>query len=381
MKIKASNWWTAGVASAVCLVLIVAIAMLSAKPSSDVVLRRPSTFFTDPSGARAIYLVLQRVLPSVEQWRLPITELKERSRQRVTTLIAMGPNEISQAEAKALDAWIESGGQLILAANTDWRVRKTSRDPAAEDFLERHDISSQPGMNSAVNAAVVKALGRGRIVYVPDSYAFSNRTLRVTDNAVWLTERCTEWGGSALFDEYDLGFAEQRGLVSLISMFAATPWGLVCVQLAIAGAVYMFGCKRRFGRPVEELPIERTTPIETVRAVGGLFETARARALSARTIHNYLNGYVSSILGYRIDLINEQARARVAASAPAPASLASPLRTGKTELDSYAEAANAAISERAISDAELIRFAKKATGITRSFSHGSPRSTRSAAAG
>ena len=116
MKIKASNWWTAGVASAVCLVLIVAIAMLSAKPSSDVVLRRPSTFFTDPSGARAIYLVLQRVLPSVEQWRLPITELKERSRQRVTTLIAMGPNEISQAEAKALDAWIESGGRRFSGA-------------------------------------------------------------------------------------------------------------------------------------------------------------------------------------------------------------------------------------------------------------------------
>src|SRR5439155_4997740 len=122
MKIKTSNWWTAGVASAVCLVLIVAIAMLSAKPSSDVVLRRPSTFFTDPSGARAIYLVLQRVLPSVEQWRLPISELKPPSPQNVATLIAMGPNPFGQDEANALDAWIVSGGQLILAANTDWSV-------------------------------------------------------------------------------------------------------------------------------------------------------------------------------------------------------------------------------------------------------------------
>ena len=61
MKIRDSNWRTAAAASAICLVLIVAIAILSAKPSSDAFLKRPSTFFTDPSGARAIYLVLQRV--------------------------------------------------------------------------------------------------------------------------------------------------------------------------------------------------------------------------------------------------------------------------------------------------------------------------------
>src|SRR5262249_44688498 len=153
--------------------------------------------------------------------------------------------------------------QLILAANTDWPVRKRNRDPATKDYLERHGISSQsPRMNGAVNAAVIKTLGRGRIVYVPDSYAFSNRTLRISDNAVWLAERCNEWGGGVLFDEYHLGFGEQRGLVSLIWMFIATPWGLVLVQLAIAGAVYILGCKRRFGRPVEELPIERTDPIE-----------------------------------------------------------------------------------------------------------------------
>jgi len=75
MSTARTNWRAAAVASALCLVLIVTIAILSATPSSDTVGRRPSTFFTDPSGARAIYLVLQQVLPSVEQWRRPLTTL------------------------------------------------------------------------------------------------------------------------------------------------------------------------------------------------------------------------------------------------------------------------------------------------------------------
>jgi hypothetical protein len=376
MKIKDSNWRTAAVASAICLVLIVAIAILSAKPSSDTFLKRPSTSFTDPSGARAIYLVLKRVLPSVEQWRFPISELKPPSTQSVATLIALGPNVFGQDEANALDAWIASGGQLILATDTDWHVQKNSADGTTKDFLARHDISvgavHDPLLkDSAFHAAVTKNAGRGRIVYVPDSYAFSNRSLRTTDSAVWLADRCTEWGGGVVFDEYHLGFGAQRGFLSLIAAFGITPWGMLCAQLALAGVVYILGCRRRFGRALEELPVERTNPIETVQAVAGLFESARARVLSARTIHQHVNAHVSSIVGYRIDLMDAQARER----------LAGPLRIERADLDSYAEAVKAAMSTRAMSDAELIRFGQQATAIARSFSHGSVRSKYSAAAG
>src|SRR5438477_4927164 len=298
MKSISSNVKTAVAASTICLVLILAIALLSAKPSSDTILKRPSTFFTDPTGARAIYMVLQRALPSVGQWRLPVTDLRKPYRSAPTTLIAMEPNPFGQAEANALDQWIASGGQLILASNTDWHVQKSQSDKTVKDFLSRHGIQagSQPA-KSAIDAAVVQAVGRGRIIYVPDSYAFSNEALRKSDNAVWLVQRCAEWnGGGVLFDEYHHDFGAQRSLIALIAMFAVTPWGLVCVQLGLAGAIYMVGCKRRFGRPQAELPAERTNPIESVRALGGLFETAQARALSARAMHQYLNAQVSSIM-------------------------------------------------------------------------------------
>jgi len=376
MNIKDKNLWTSAVAAAICLGLIVAIAVLSSKPRSDTVLRRPSTFFTDSSGARAIYLVLQRVLTSAEQWRYPTTELKQSSRSGVTTLIVMGPNNLGQEEAKALDAWIVSGGQLILAAGADWHIQRSSTDRTSKDFLARHGIPTRSveydrPRRSVVDVAITRNVGLGRIIYVPDGHAFSNGALRTTDNAVWLTDRCLEWGGGALFDEYHLGFGSQRGFASLLMSFAVTPWGLVSMQLVLAGFVYLFSCKRRFGRALEELPVERTNPIETVQAIAGLFESARARALCAKTIHQYLNADVSSIVGYRIDLLDAQDRER----------LAGPLRIDRDELDSYAEAAKAAISTRRISDLELIQFGQQATAIARSFTHGTTRGRYSAAAG
>jgi hypothetical protein len=373
MKVTLTNGRTAAAASVICLILIVAIAVLSVKPSSDTLLKRPSTFFTDPSGGRAIYLVLQRVLPSVDQWRLPLTALKPPSPQKTTTLLVMGPvTMMGQTEADALDAWIESGGQLILAANGDWSVQKNDANRTIKDFLARHDIpTGMRGAGNFVDAAVIRPLGRGRIIYVSDTYAFSNLMLRGTDNAAWLVARCTEWGGGVVFDEYHLGFAEQRGLVALLAMFVTTPWGLLSAQLALAGGVYIFGCKRRFGRPVEELPVERTNPIEPVQALGGLFKTAHARALSARTIHQYLNAHVSSTLGYRIDLTDDNMRER----------LSGPLNVPRTDLDSYAQAVKAAASTKPLSDADLIRFGQTATAIARSFKNGAARTKRSAAAG
>jgi hypothetical protein len=345
MKILKSNWLTAALASALCVVLMIVIAMLSAEPSSDTFLRRPSTYFTDPSGARAAYLVLERVLPSVDQWRLPLTELKPPNRHGVATLIAMGPDTAGQGESNALDLWIASGGQLILAANADWTIQRSANEKSVKNFLDRHGIEPDAVARRGVKGAIIKPVGLGRIVYVPDRSAFSNENLRTSDNAVWLVERCTEWGGGALFDEYHLGFGRQRGFTELISMFAVTPWGLVFLQLALAGAVYTFGCKRRFGRPLAELPVERTNPLESVQAVAGLFATARARGLCAKTIYQYLKTYV-------------------------------PPR----DLGTYAETAKTALSARELSDAELIRFAQNATEIARSSNHGSGGNKRSAAA-
>ncbi len=375
MTTARTNRRVAAVASALCLALIVTIAILSATPSRDAFGRRPSTFFTDPSGARAIYLVLQQVLPSVEQWRVPLTALAwRRPNSGRSTLIVMGaPGPLGHGEAAVLEAWLESGGQLIVATSAEWHLQRRRGAEAAKGFLAGHDIQVRKNLSgeAAIAGSLARSVGRGRIIYVPDGYAFSNDTLRTSDNAVWLAERCSEWGGPAWFDEYHQGFGEQRGLIPLVGLFATTPWGLVCLQLALAGAVYIVGCQRRFGRPLEELPVERTDPMETVQAIGGLFEASRARGLSARTIHQHLNAHLSAILGHRIDLANAQTRER----------LANPAGIGKADLDAYAQVVKDAVDGERASDADLLRIGREATAIARSFSHGVARSKRAAATG
>src|SRR5436309_15791546 len=112
MTTARTNRRVAAVASAVCLALIVTIAILSATPSRDAFGRRSSTFFTDPSGARAIYLVLQQVLPSVEQWRVPLTALAWRrpNSRRSTIIVIGGPGPLGPGEAARPQASAESLG-------------------------------------------------------------------------------------------------------------------------------------------------------------------------------------------------------------------------------------------------------------------------------
>jgi hypothetical protein len=379
------NLWTAIVGAGVCVVLIAAITLLSINSSNDFINRRPSTFFTDRTGTRALLLILQQIIPATDQWRRPFNDLPLLSASARSTLIVMSPEEaLTEAEAATLDRWITTGGQLILVTNKEWRIRKPrkSQKPAKEEdefipqgYLARSGLQPKAAISgeAAIAAAITKSMGAGRIVFVSDPYAFSNETLRTTDNAVWIAARTSEWAKTILIDEYHHGFGQRRDMMPLIGTFLISPWGFVCMNLALAGIVFMLGTRRRFGRPIEELPVERTSPIEAVEALGGLFETARARVLSVRTIHQYLNVQLTSLFGYAIDLSNPAVRERIASRSS----------LSRRELDSYADAVKQAIDGEILSDAELLRIARAATTISRSFSHGNARqhSGRTAAAG
>jgi hypothetical protein len=379
------NLWTAIVAAGICVILIAAITLLSINSSNDFISKRPSTFFTDRTGTRALFLVLQQIMPATDQWRRPFSELPSQSASARSTLIVMSPEEaLTETEASILDRWITSGGQLILVTNKEWRIRKPrkSEKPAKEEdefiaqgYLARNGLQARTDIagENAIAAAVTISMGTGRILFVSDPYAFSNETLRNTDNAVWIAARTSEWSDAVLIDEYHHGFGQRREMLPLIGTFLASPWGFMCMQMAVAGIVFMLGTRRRFGRPIEELPVARTSPIEAVEALGGLFETARARVLSVRTIHQYLNVQLTALFGYAIDLSNPAVRDRIASRSSLQ----------RRELDSYADAVKQAIDGETISDAELIRIAREATSISRSFSHGNARqhSRRSAAAG
>lgn len=365
--VQQTNRKTAIIAFAAALLLIAAIAVLNPSPAGGDLPSPPSTFFARDGGARAIYRVLQQLMPRVDQWRLPMTELQNHAELARATMVVMGPESpLTEREADQLDAWIREGGQLILTTSRTWEIQHASGDHtkknATADYLGRHKIYRRPGAGAgAVAASETKTLGRGRIVYLPDGYAFSNQTLRSTDNAVWLATRASEWGDKVLFDEYHHGFAVRRGFFTLIGLFLfSSPWGFLCLQLSLAGAIYLFGTKRRFGKIVEEVPPDRTSPIEAAEALGGLFQTAQARTLAARSIHQYLNMELSRLIGHRVDLLNPESRQRIAVRS----------RMSKEDLDNFAQLVTTTLDKQPEKDSDLVSLARTASNIVRSLEHG-----------
>ncbi len=362
MTSQTQNRLTAAMATGIFLVLSLLLASLSSQRSTDDLLRRPSTFFTDPSGSRALFLVMKQFLPKVAQWRRPLYLLPlPNSPDEPSTLIVAGPaRPISAHEAGSLHGWLASGGQLILLNDSGWplgqpstsydapskkdsRASKDRDDKLAATFLSRYapglrwtkavrtragraigsSLSTQEltlhwrrSFSATGGAKVVAAInnaslavelpvGRGRIIAVADPAMVSNGALRRSDNAVWLVDLAAGWGnGNTFFDEYHLGFGQKRSTVELTRAFLMTPWGWCVLQLAAAGLLYLFAYRRRFGRIREPPPSNRASPLELLDARAGVFRAAAARALSAELIVQHLCQNLTKSHGKTIDTVN-----------------------------------------------------------------------------
>ena len=121
MTSQTINRLTAGLATGIFLILSLLLANLSTPQHSDTLLRRPSTFFTDPSGARALLLVMKQLLPAAEQWRRPFHLLP--APVEASTLIIAGPQRpLGSREVEDLERWLDAGGQLILLTANGWPI-------------------------------------------------------------------------------------------------------------------------------------------------------------------------------------------------------------------------------------------------------------------
>jgi Domain of unknown function (DUF4350) len=361
MTARAYNRLTATIATVIFLFLSVVLASFTTRESTDAIRQRPSTFFTDPTGARALLLVMKQLLLSAEQWRRPLQFLALPNQPDIpTTLIVAGPGlPISQSELDYLDRWLAAGGQLILLTGNGWPTRQRlesakipeKTETVADDrvdarsvkFLSRYapslrwtkpgnaktsESSGQslpsPGLKlrwqrsfaetgdakvialAANEALAVEiSVGQGRIIAIADPTMVSNGSLRRSDNSVWLVSLAAGWAnGKILFDEYHHGFGDKRSTAELTRAFLMTPWGWCALQLAAAGLLYAFAYRRRFGR-ISETPMpERTSSLELVEARAGLLQAAAARGLAAELIVQNLCQDLTKAHGRAIDIAN-----------------------------------------------------------------------------
>src|SRR5580658_8030498 len=99
------------IAGVVLFVLTVGVAILGSDPASQGV-EVPSTYSAGPGGARAAYLLLQELHYKVSRWERSPTELPSDPENSV--LILADPWERpTQEERKALQSFVEDGGQVI----------------------------------------------------------------------------------------------------------------------------------------------------------------------------------------------------------------------------------------------------------------------------
>ena len=353
MTSQTVNRLTAGLAMGVFLLLSVVLANLSTPQQSDNFLRRPSTFFTDQTGARALFLVIRQFSPAAEQWRRSFQFLPPP--QEAGTLFIAGPQRpLAERDAEALEDWLHQGGQLILLSSDGWPMqRQRSADvPGSQadrednekndaTFLRRWEPAlawTKPakemrtggarGLSSDrdemilcwrtgfretgksrvivraenVPLAIEISTGNGRILAIADPMMASNAALRRSDNGVWLAGLILNWnGGRILFDEYHHGFGQKRGTVALTHAFFQTPWGWCVLQLALAGLLYVFGYCRRFGGVREPFTIARSSPWELIGARAGVFQTARAQRLAADLIVQHLCQDLGTARGKLVD--------------------------------------------------------------------------------
>jgi len=365
MSQQTRNWITAILAVSLLVVLAAVLGALSVPRSPDPFLKRPSTFFTDENGARALLLVMKQLLPAVEQWRRPLNLLPlPAGNDSPTTLIVAGPRRpISPSEADHLDHWLAAGGQLILATGDGWRVTRRmapqdeeepGEDPAEDSaneagreatkettFLSRHaqniqwskpaaatnerltgsavpagelNVRSQQRFSATEDSKVVASANEnalaieipvreGRIVALADPTIVNNRALREADNAVWLVTLAAGWrNGKVLVDEFHHGFGKQRSAAELTWPFLQTPWGWCVLQIIAAGLLYVFGYRRRFGR-ISEPPLPaRASALELLDARAGFFQTAAAQGLAVELIVQNLSQELAKAYGKPVDV-------------------------------------------------------------------------------
>ncbi len=341
MKARRKNRVTLASALAVLAVMALLFALNGGEEGQEDLLNRPSTFFTDSTGALGVFLTAQRFAPDVRRLRQSLKTLPLMSGAERATVVVMAPiAPLAGGEREALLDWVRNGGQLVFADDRDWPSAPDLRsalakrlaeggdeDPddaeaeaEASDFMESlgFGFESDEGMLSrgleagaplAVSGwiqpdptgvitplatfegralAATRTLGEGRVLAVADGAVWSNGRLRQAgQNAATLIGACLDWGGPILFDERHLGFGEKRGLAALTLLFAGTPWGVVFIHLGLAGALYALATRSRFG-PIRDPRVrQRRDPLELIAARAGFFSVARARDFCLEAIHKF----------------------------------------------------------------------------------------------
>jgi len=291
------------VAGIAMVVLTIAGALIAPPPAGDE--ERGSTFSPGPDGAKAAYLTLKQLGYRIDRSVEPLTAVTVDPSTAV--LVLASPSEPpSDQDRRALRRFLEAGG-VVLATGTggaDFLSGKVDDKTAGEPSPSPTSYSATlpspltagaPRITMAPEAESVRfdppyisiygtkeggvvrtsLVGDGRAIWWAGSTPLSNDAVSDAGNLDLLINVLDLGKRAILWDEHYHGHAR-----SMWSYAAATPLLWVLAQLGVIAATALATYSRRRGPVRPKVVDSRTSPMEFVDTLGGLYEQARAAAAS-----------------------------------------------------------------------------------------------------
>lgn len=324
-------------------VLLTAASFLVAPP--DALPRNDgSSYASHPDGARAAYLLLKGLGYRVDRSFEPVAAIRHVPEH--TILVLASPSAVpSDQDVRALRAFIERGG-LVLAtgsasaaflpdvprtrdksgAATGPRVARARRQDRALPGAITEGVESIEMPAATVPlpldspyivmygteqapAVLMTRLGTGRAVWWAGSGPLANGGIGRPNHVELLVNTLGPASmRTVLWDEFYHGHTR-----SFWSYLADTPFFFASLQLAAIVGIALFTYARR-RRPIRERVVEpRTSPLEFIDTMGGLYERARAHGAAVSTVYTHVRRRLLTALGLPITSDDERLVAAAAA--------------------------------------------------------------------
>ena len=303
-------WLKTGILLGLAFLAAYGLVAFEAREKGEQRVGRATTYSAAAGGYKALYLWLRDLKVPISRWTKSLREIPQETSSILIADPEIGPDK---GELKALDIWVRNGGTLILVMSSPpfvflkhfglsakWaRQWDHEREVLFQPGLYTEGVRTikskrHPDLNSEGPEWVmhirdrmggllaVKIQGKGRIIALSDPILFSNGTLREGDHAALsLNLLLTHLGeGSLLVDEYHHGYGRATSVLGHLSQsraFTLFLQGVVLLLLlwAVVG--------RRFGPPRSPRREETQTSMAYFKAIGQLFQRARARNLALET--------------------------------------------------------------------------------------------------
>jgi hypothetical protein len=244
---------------------------------------------------------------------VPLTSPVQQQFQRGLLILAEpGEDQLTDADARHLLAWVEAGNTLLLASahrtplhqELDLSLRGGSDDDdqvtvelaASGGYLEGIDrltverratlhaphalplwwVEDKPG-------ALVLRRGKGRVIAVADPALLTRRGLGRADNVLFLVNVVDRQAheGTVYFDEYHHGLRSSGGFWGYLGYYHQH-LTLLPILLAVGAAVWLTAV--RLGPAVPTPRETRVDAVDYASALGRLYQQTGARRLMARTL-------------------------------------------------------------------------------------------------